>query len=206
MRMKILLDNETEQELLYRSNYLGVSLSSIVLLHLVLYQRYPDLSREDFKRISTDKCRSLQIDVKDEVIKKFDSRPRYDNSISMLLSVFILKITKETKDAWKDIKHEEKFKMAFSTYSIAKEVIDEMKDVKQKTGLTFTTIINYAALMDVDAINQLSLFSDSNEKKQQGFQLSEKAIEKIQGQALSQDISVGNLLEIKLEKALKRLA
>ncbi|WP_168189742.1 hypothetical protein, partial [Herbaspirillum sp. VT-16-41] len=155
---------------------------------------------------STDKCRSLQIDVKDEVIKKFDSRPRYDNSISMLLSVFILKITKETKDAWKDIKHEEKFKMAFSTYSIAKEVIDEMKDVKQKTGLTFTTIINYAALMDVDAINQLSLFSDSNEKKQQGFQLSEKAIEKIQGQALSQDISVGNLLEIKLEKALKRLA
>lgn len=206
MRVKLLLDEETESELLLRSNYLGVSLSSTILLHLILYDKLTTLNREELQEFAKNgKHRTLQIDIKEHVIKKYDTKTRYNNSLSLFLSIYVSKVVKLTKTEWKDICSFEKTKMGFSTYSIERDVIKKMNAIKTKTGLTFTTIINYAALIEIEKINQLSLFDESKTKKQQGFQLSTKAITKIHGQALALKISIGNLLEIKLKKALEIL-
>lgn len=206
MRMRILLDEKTEKQLLYRSNFLGVSISSTVLLHLVLYHNKLNLTREDFKAFPVGEYRYLQIDVNDHVIRKYDAKPRFDNSISMLLSVSICKIIAETKTEWQTMTSENKAEMVFSTYSIEKDVINGMQDLKKRTGLTYTTIINYAASIDDgEPIDQLSLFNENKKKKQQGFQLTEKALHKTTGQAASQNMDIGKLLEIKLKKTLKTL-
>lgn len=208
MRMKIILDEETEKELLYRSNFLGVSISSSILLHLILYHDKSILNRENFNVFKNGNYRYLQMDVTECVIRKYDSKPRYDNSISMLLSVYLHDIVKKTKTEWESMASKIKLKMVFSTYSIEKNTISKMRELKKKTGLTFTTIINYAATMDdVEPIDQLSLFSDDTPKKQQqGFQLTKEALKKISGQAENQQIkSVGQLLEIKLKKTLEML-
>lgn len=199
-RLKLLLDESTETELVKRSNYIGASLSSIVLLHLVLYHDSVTINRKDFNSIQNIETRSLQLDVKDYVIEKYDEKPRYNNSIYLFLSVYLGKVVRKTKGEWEGFHSVEKQGMNFSTYSIEDYVIEKMKRFKEETGLTYTALINYAALIKTD--KQLSLFDNGISKTKQGFQLTDVVLDRVEKESKSLKVSAGNLLENKLEKLL----
>ena len=202
-RLKLLLDESTERELIKRSNYVGVSISSIVLLHLVLYSDSTIVKRSDFDYLQDIKKRSLQLDIKDYVLERYDEKPRYNNSLYLFLSVFLEKIVHNTKVEWEEINSNVKQEMNFSTYSIEENVVGKMRKFKHATGLTYTTIINYAALMKID--KKLSFFDNGISRSMQGFQLSDAVLIKIETEAKSLNVSVGNLLENKLGKLLLSL-
>lgn len=203
VRLKLLLDESTERELIKRSNYIGVSISSIVLLHLILYSDSTTVKRNDFNYLSDIETRSLQLDIKDYVIERYDEKPHYNNSLYLFLSVYLEKIVRKTKVEWEGNYSSEKQEMNFSTYSIEEYVIEKMRKFKDATGLTYTTLINYAALIKTD--KQLSLFDNGYSKTKQGFQLSDAVLIKVETEAESLNVSVGNLLENKLEKLLLSL-
>lgn len=199
--MKIIMDEETENELTERSYYLGVSLTSIILLHFVLYSSSSAVKREDFSMFSIEGKRSIQMDIKEYVINKYDEKTRFNNSLYLLMSLHLKKVVETTKNEWGNWRAKKKSEMFFSTYSIDREILERMKKIKKETGLTFTVLANYAALQNVD--EQLSLFASEKDKKSQGLQLARPEItEHIAKECDRRKISPGNLLAKKLEKTL----
>lgn len=200
MRMKILMDKDTESELTERSNFLGVPLSSTILLHFLLYPS-SNVKREDFSTFSLEGKRSIQMDIKEYVIKKYDEKTRYNNSLYLLMSIHLKKAVKKTSNEWKNWRSKKKSEMFFSTYSIDQSVLERMKNLKRETGLTFTVLVNYAALQTTD--EQMGLFDSEVDKKSQGFQLATPEIkDRLEEECERKNTNPGNLLGKKLEKTL----
>lgn len=210
LRIKVLLQQETEQELQLRANFFGVSISSIILLHYLLYNDLTNISRDDFKEFDFDNqndYRALQIDIEQSVINIYDAKPRFNYSVSKLLSVEIYKIVKMTKLDWINMQSEEKSAMSYSTYLIDEDVISKVYELKNCTGLTLTTIVNYSSFIDVSKEEQITMYDDEKTSKvKQGFQLCLptknliSSVLKIQTKK-----TTGVWLEKKLKKGLERL-
>ncbi|MCY8497750.1 hypothetical protein P8917_10095 [Bacillus atrophaeus] len=201
MRMKIIMDEETESELTERSYYLGVSLSSIILLHFVLYSSSSDVKREDFSSFSIEGKRSMQMDIKEYVINKYAEKTRFNNSLYILMSIHLKKAVDKTKKEWENWRSKKKSEMFFSTYSIDQTVLERMQKFKGETGLTFTALANYAALQTIE--DQMNLFDSERDKKSQGLQLAKpEIIERIAKECDRKNTNPGNLLGKKLEKTL----
>lgn len=195
MRVKLMLSKESEVELVQRSNYLGVSLSSFVLLQLVLYEPSNVRRDEYLTFLNNEDKRSLQIELNDNIIQKFDSQPLFNNPLYIYLSIHLSKVVNETKKEWKEKKSLDKENMKFSTYQLSKKLVDKIAELKKRTNLTLTTFINYAATL------QSETQPNNDERKRQGVQLSEPIYIEIR----KDTANIGKALEGKMEYLFKTL-
>lgn len=202
VRVQFFLNADTKKELTERANYLGVSVSSLILHHLVVYPANT-FSRNDFEDFDKDKAQPFQMDISEYVLQKFDGQARYNYALYFYLSVHLQKVVAETMSEWKKWKSKTKQSNYFSTYSVEESVIKRMSEVKKKTKLSFTTMVNYAALLEE---YNLRLIDEDGNKKRQGFQLSEEISKYVVKESEEININRGKFLEIKLERLLNRLA
>ncbi|MBP1083045.1 hypothetical protein [Bacillus capparidis] len=194
------MEENVETELKQRAYYLGAPLTSVIILHLVLYSSSFSASKANLDLFKGTK--SIQINFRDYVVNLYNDKPRYNHQLHFLISYHLNKVVKKTNEQWKSFKADKKQRLIFNTYLIDKQIINNIKDFKDKTGLSLTVIINYAAILDLQ--DQIS--NVVGDKQPQGFQLSESIIGNLTQECENKNLKLGYLLGEKLEILINSLS
>ncbi|MGX7388854.1 hypothetical protein ACWOF5_11560 [Carnobacterium divergens] len=179
MKIGLLLTHEIYQELEKRGHYLGISKTSTVLLHLVLYAtQFKEVTKEELEN-ELEKIEAshqqLQVEISDVILLKYDNRKMYLLTVRKYLSAYLSYVVHHTN--WKS---EEKsvFKVV-STTSLSQRAVNQLASFREKTGIPNTALLNYAFTLDYSAPSTEWASKESN-RVQQGIQLTKSSSKRIQ--------------------------
>lgn len=178
MKIGLLLTHEIYQELEKRGHYLGISKTSTVLLHLVLYAtQFKEVTKEELEN-ELEKIEAshqqLQVEMSDFILLKYDNRKMYLLTVRKYLSAYLSYIVNHTN--WKS---EEKsvFKVV-STTSLSQGAVNQLASFREKTGIPNTALLNYAVTLDYRAPSTEWTGKGTN-RVQQGIQLTKSSSDRV---------------------------
>lgn len=178
MKIGLLLTREIYQELERRGHYLGISKTSTVLLHLVLYAtQFKEVTKEELEN-ELDKIevshQQLQVEMSDFILLKYDNRKMYLLTFRKYLSAYLSYVVNHTN--WKS---EEKsvFKVV-STTCLSQGAVNQLASFREKTGIPNTALLNYAFTLDYSTPSTEWVSKESN-RVQQGIQLTKSSSERV---------------------------
>lgn len=179
LKIGLLLTHEIYQELERRGHYLGISKTSTVLLHLVLYAtQFKEVTKEELEH-ELDKIevshQQLQVEMSDFILLKYDNRKMYLLTFRKYLSAYLSYVVNHTN--WKS---EEKsvFKVV-STTCLSQGAVNQLASFREKTGIPNTALLNYAVTLDYRAPST-EWTSKGTNRVQQGIQLTKSSSKRIQ--------------------------
>lgn len=178
LKIGLLLTHEVYQELEKRGHYLGISKTSTVLLHLVLYAtQFKEVTKEELEH-ELDKIevshQQLQVEMSDFILLKYDNRNMYLLTFRKYLSAYLSYVVNHTN--WKS---EEKsvFKVV-STTCLSQGAVNQLASFREKTGIPNTALLNYAFTLDYSTPSTEWVSKESN-RVQQGIQLTKSSSERV---------------------------
>ncbi|SDQ02569.1 hypothetical protein LHA31_12255 (plasmid) [Carnobacterium viridans] len=153
MKIGLLLTHEIYQELERRGHYLGISKTSTVLLHLVLYaNQFKEVTKEELeselKKLEVSH-QQLQVEISDFILLKYDNRKMYLLTFRKYLSAYLSYVVNHTN--WKS---EEKsvFKVVSTTF-LSQGAVNQLASFREKTGIPNTALLNYVFTVDYRALS-----------------------------------------------------
>lgn len=178
MKIGLLLTHEIYQELERRGHYLGISKTSTVLLHLVLYAtQFKEVTKEELEH-ELDKIevshQQLQVEISDVILLKYDNRKMYLLTVRKYLSAYLSYVVNHTN--WKS--EEKSVFKAVSTTCLSQETVNQLALFKEQTGIPNTALLNYALTLDYSAPSA-KLISKESDRVQQGVQLTKSSSERV---------------------------
>ncbi|MEK4948621.1 hypothetical protein [Carnobacterium sp. FSL W8-0810] len=179
MKIGLLLTREIYQELERRGHYLGISKTSTVLLHIVLYAtQFKEVTKEELEH-ELDKIevshQQLQVEISDVILLKYDNRKMYLLTVRKYLSAYLSYVVNHTN--WKS--EEKSVFKAVSTTCLSQETVNQLALFKEQTGIPNTALLNYALTLDYSAPSA-KLISKESDRVQQGIQLTKSSSKRIQ--------------------------
>ena len=100
MKIKFSFTDQHYQELVQRANFLGISRTAVILLHLYLYEEpYADLSQEALQvqgESQEPMQNTIQVEVPDALITMYANHKTYFLSASAYFTGFLNAVLKET--------------------------------------------------------------------------------------------------------------
>ena len=179
MKIGLLLTREIYQELERRGHYLGISKTSTVLLHLVLYAtQFKEVTKEELEN-ELDKIevshQQLQVEISDFILLKYDNRKMYLLTVRKYLSAYLSYVVHHTN--WKS--EEKSVFKAVSTTCLSQETVNQLALFKDQTGIPNTALLNYAVTLDYRAPST-EWTSKGTNRVQQGIQLTKSSSKRIQ--------------------------
>jgi len=178
LKIGLLLTYEIYQELERRGHYLGISKTSTVLLHLVLYAtQFKEVTKEELETELDNievSHQQLQVEMSDFILLKYDNRKMYLLTVRKYLSAYLSYVVNHTN--WKS---EEKsvFKVV-STTSLSQGAVNQLASFREKTGIPNTALLNYAFTLDYRAPSTEWVSKGTN-RVQQGIQLTKSSSERV---------------------------
>ena len=179
LKIGLLLTREIYQELERRGHYLGISKTSTVLLHLVLYAtQFKEVTKEELEHELDNievSHQQLQVEMSDFILLKYDNRKMYLLTFRKYLSAYLSYVVNHTN--WKS---EEKsvFKVV-STTCLSQGAVNQLASFREKTGIPNTALLNYAVTLDYRAPST-EWTSKGTNRVQQGIQLTKSSSKRIQ--------------------------
>ena len=178
MKIGLLLTREIYQELERRGHYLGISKTSTVLLHIVLYAtQFKEVTKEELEH-ELDKIevshQQLQVEISDVILLKYDNRKMYLLTVRKYLSAYLSYVVNHTN--WKS--EEKSVFKAVSTTCLSQETVNQLALFKEQTGIPNTALLNYALTLDYSAPSA-KLISKESDRVQQGIQLTKSSSERV---------------------------
>jgi len=178
LKIGLLLTHEIYQELERRGHYLGISKTSTVLLHLVLYAtQFKEVTKEELEH-ELDKIevshQQLQVEISDVILLKYDNRKMYLLTVRKYLSAYLSYVVNHTN--WKS--EEKSVFKAVSTTCLSQETVNQLALFKEQTGIPNTALLNYALTLDYSAPSA-KLISKESDRVQQGVQLTKSSSERV---------------------------
>ncbi|SJN43107.1 hypothetical protein FM115_09875 [Marinilactibacillus psychrotolerans 42ea] len=151
MKIGLLLTHEIYQELENCGHYLGISKTSTVLLHLVLYAiKFNEVSKEELEN-ELDKIevshQRLQVEMSDFILLKYDNRKMYLLTVRKYLSAYLRYVVNHTN--WK-IEEKAVFKVVSTTY-LSQVAVNQLASFREKTRIPNTALLNYTFTLDYSA-------------------------------------------------------
>jgi len=179
LKIGLLLTREIYQELERRGHYLGISKTSTVLLHIVLYAtQFKEVTKEELEH-ELDKIevshQQLQVEISDVILLKYDNRKMYLLTVRKYLSAYLSYVVNHTN--WKS--EEKSVFKAVSTTCLSQETVNQLALFKEQTGIPNTALLNYALTLDYSAPSA-KLISKESDRVQQGIQLTKSSSKRIQ--------------------------
>lgn len=178
MKIGLLLTHEIYQELERRGHYLGISKTSTVLLHLVLYaNQFKEVTKEELEseleKIEVSH-QQLQVEMSDFILLKYENRKMYLLTVRKYLSAYLSYVVNHTN--WKSEK-EPVFKVV-STTCLSQEAANQLALFKDQTGIPNTALLNYAFTLDYSTPSTEWVSKESN-RVQQGIQLTKPSSKRV---------------------------
>ena len=178
MKIGLLLTHEIYQELERRGHYLGISKTSTVLLHLVLYaNQFKEVTKEELENELENievSHQQLQVEISDVILLKYDNRKMYLLTVRKYLSAYLSYVVNHTN--WKS--EEKSVFKAVSTTCLSQETVNQLALFKEQTGIPNTALLNYAFTLDYSAPSA-KLISKESDRVQQGVQLTKSSSKRI---------------------------
>lgn len=179
MKIGLLLTHEIYQELERRGHYLGISKTSTVLLHLVLYaNQFKEVTKEELEhelnKIEVSH-QQLQVEISDFILLKYENRKMYLLTVRKYLSAYLSYVVDHTE--WKSEK-EPVFKEV-STTCLSQGAANQLTSFREQTGIPNTALLNYALTLDYSAPST-KLINKESDRVQQGIQLTKSSSKRIQ--------------------------
>ena len=178
MKIGLLLTHEIYQELERRGHYLGISKTSTVLLHLVLYaNQFKEVTKEELENELENievSHQQLQVEMSDFILLKYDNRKMYLLTVRKYLSAYLSYVVNHTN--WKS--EEKSVFKAVSTTCLSQETVNQLALFKEQTGIPNTALLNYAFTLDYSAPSA-KLISKESDRVQQGVQLTKSSSKRI---------------------------
>lgn len=204
MKIGLLLTREIYQELERRGHYLGISKTSTVLLHLVLYAtQFKEVTKEELEH-ELDKIevshQQLQVEISDVILLKYDNRKMYLLTVRKYLSAYLSYVVNHTN--WKS--EEKSVFKAVSTTCLSQETVNQLALFKEQTGIPNTALLNYALTLDYSAPSA-KLISKESDRVQQGVQLTKSSSEKVKELSEATGYPKNIVLEQQLIKLLENI-
>lgn len=204
MKIGLLLTHEIYQELERRGHYLGISKTSTVLLHLVLYAtQFKEVTKEELEH-ELDKIevshQQLQVEISDVILLKYDNRKMYLLTVRKYLSAYLSYVVNHTN--WKS--EEKSVFKAVSTTCLSQETVNQLALFKEQTGIPNTALLNYALTLDYSAPSA-KLISKESDRVQQGIQLTKSSSKRVQELSEETGYPKNIVLEQQLIKLLENI-
>ena len=145
MKIKFSFTDQHYKEVVQRANFLGISRTAVILLHLYLYEeRYADLSQEALQ-VQWESLEPLQntiqVGVPDALIAMYANHKTYFLSASAYFTGFLNAVLKETSGSWRT--SEQLQERMPTTLYLDQKIIDQVELFSQQTGLQFSVIATY---------------------------------------------------------------
>lgn len=178
MKIGLLLTREIYQELERRGHYLGISKTSTVLLHLVLYAtQFKEVTKEELEN-ELDKIevshQQLQVEISNFILLKYENRKMYLLTVRKYLSAYLSYVVNHTN--WKS--EEKSVFKAVSTTCLSQETVNQLALFKEQTGIPNTALLNYAFTLDYSAPSA-EWVSKESDRVQQGIQLTKSSSKRV---------------------------
>ena len=179
LKIGLLLTQEIYQELERRGHYLGISKTSTVLLHLVLYaNQFKEVTKEELEseleKIEVSH-QQLQVEISNFILLKYENRKMYLLTVRKYLSAYLSYVVDHTE--WKSEK-DPAFKV-ISTTCLSQGAANQLTSFKEQTGIPNTALLNYAVTLDYRAPST-EWASKGTNRVQQGIQLTKSSSKRIQ--------------------------
>lgn len=183
MKIKFSFTDANYRELVQRANFLGISRTAAILLHLYLYEEaFSDLSQEEVQvhleplEISRN---SIQVLIPDALVAMYETHKTYFLSGSAYFTGFLNTVLKETTGSWRtsDLLQER----TPTTLYLDQKVIDQVELLSQQTGLQFSVIATYYLTYALPEDERRSC--ESTEKVQFGIRLTDWAHNRLKERA-----------------------
>lgn len=179
MKIGLLLTHEIYQELERRGHYLGISKTSTVLLHLVLYaNQFKEITKEELENELENievSHQQLQVEISNFILLKYENRKMYLLTVRKYLSAYLSYVVDHTE--WKSEK-DPAFKV-ISTTCLSQGAANQLTSFKEQTGIPNTALLNYAVTLDYRAPST-EWTSKGTNRVQQGIQLTKSSSKRIQ--------------------------
>ncbi len=204
MKIGLLLTREIYQELERRGHYLGISKTSTVLLHIVLYAtQFKEVTKEELEH-ELDKIevshQQLQVEISDVILLKYDNRKMYLLTVRKYLSAYLSYVVNHTN--WKS--EEKSVFKAVSTTCLSQETVNQLALFKEQTGIPNTALLNYALTLDYSAPSA-KLISKESDRVQQGIQLTKSSSDRVKELSEETGYPKNIVLEQQLIKLLENI-
>lgn len=204
MKIGLLLTPNSYQELERRGHYLGISKTSTVLLHLVLYaNEFNDITKDELEneleKIEAEN-QQLQVEISDFILLKYENRKMYLLTVRKYLSAYLSHVVSHTN--WKNEK-EPVFK-GISTTCFSQGAVNQLMSFKEKTGIPHTALINYALTLEYSAPSTKYISKESN-RVQQGIQLTKSSYQRVKDLSEQTGYPKNVVLEQQLIKLLENI-
>lgn len=197
MKIKFSFTDPNYQELVQRANFLGISRTAAILLHLYLYEAvFSDLSQEDFQLelnpFESDQ-NSIQVLVPDALVAMYENHKTYFLSGSAYFTGFLNTVLKETTGTWRtsDVLQDR----TPTTLYLDQKVINQIDIFSQETGLQFSVIatyyLTYAPLPEGERRSY-----EATEKVQFGVRLTDWAHNRLKERAAAKQLKPNQVLSL----------
>lgn len=183
MKIKFSFTDQHYQELVQRANFLGISRTAVILLHLYLYEEpYADLSQEALQvqgESLEPMQNTIQVEVPDALIAMYANHKTYFLSASAYFTGFLNAVLKETSGSWRT--SEQLQERIPTTLSLDQRIIDQVAIFSAQTGLHFSVIATYYLTYASLGVERRSC--EATEKVQFGVRLTEWAHQRLKERA-----------------------
>ena len=196
MKIKFSFTNPNYQELVQRANFLGISRTAAILLHLYLYE-------EPFSHVSQETLQaqleplvfsqhSIQVLVPEALVAMYENHKTYFLSGGAYFTGFLNTVLEETTGSWRTsaILQER----TPTTLYLDQKVIDQVETFSQQTGLQFSVIATYYLTYAPSDGERRS--SEATEKVQFGVRLTHWAHNRLKERAHATDQKPNQVLSI----------
>lgn len=177
-RLQVKLTKENYRRVEKRANYLGTSLTSIILLTYYLYQDTNLNEAEIEKQLSKIQKKSedfkVAINITDSLEDILKYKQRYFYTLTEYLSAFLNNLLEASSDEWKESNSKQIKKRAI--YSVDKDLNEWITAFSKRIGVGQTTLFNYALLFD-KATKKLCQKTPFTNKEEKGFYLIQENID-----------------------------
>lgn len=149
INLNLRVSNETKDELVRRSDINGCSINSLVLIHLLMYDKEPLISPEEvkrFKKVSPALTSKIRLNTSEEGIERYVAQQRYELTVSQYISWILEDAVVELTDLY-DVEKVDA-KAAASTFYLSTHITAKMREMTKVTKITLTGIGNLAVLLD----------------------------------------------------------
>lgn len=170
-RLQVELTEENYQRVVERANYLGTSLTSIILLTFYLYQEVsleePEIEKQLEYIQAEKKYFKVAITIVDSLEETLKYKRRYFYTLSEYLSAYLNYLLETKSEGWQ--RSSEPIVKKSNTFLIDLALDDWISNFAKEIGVGQTTLFNYALTFVKPSKKSYS----TKNKKQKGIYLTE---------------------------------
>ncbi|MDE1548530.1 hypothetical protein [Jeotgalibaca caeni] len=204
MKIKFSFTDQNYQELVQRANFLGISRTAAILLHLYLYEEaFSDLSQDDLQvklDVFEPDRNTLQVLVPDALVATYENHKTYFLSRSAYFTGFLNAVLTKTTGKWRTSAL--LLERTPTTVNLDEKIANQVEAFSQQTGLQFSVIATYYlayAPLDVEGRP-----CEATEKVQFGVRLTDWAHIRLKERAYAMNQKPNQVLSIGFQDFLQK--